>query len=369
MPLDHVLTNHKQRRDATKLATVCDLVGTYSTRGAARLVAVLTGFALLATVPIALAANAAGARSQPARTQAAQLRAGVGSLDARASAATLELYALESALRRAHDDLDLLAVRRSQVARERAAAAEQLGIARQAVRVSESQLALLVRALYEEPDQADLLAVLLSSDSLDQALDGLDSLSRAAGQNNRIIEQAREARSQLAALDARLAEQAAELDALVAAAHQRARQLAETAAGRRSFVASLRQQRELDAARIAAIEDQARTAEQQAVALSTAAPATAPAPAATSGPQTITVSSTGYSIHGRTSTGMRTTAGVVAVDPAVIPLGTRLTIPGYGTGIAADTGGSVRGNVIDLWFPTLQQAQAWGRRTVTITIH
>jgi 3D (Asp-Asp-Asp) domain-containing protein len=66
---------------------------------------------------------------------------------------------------------------------------------------------------------------------------------------------------------------------------------------------------------------------------------------------------------------MQTAAGVVAVDPSVIPLGARLTIPGYGTGIAADTGGSVRGNVIDLWFPTLQQARAWGRRTITITIH
>ena len=88
-----------------------------------------------------------------------------------------------------------------------------------------------------------------------------------------------------------------------------------------------------------------------------------------SGPRTITVSSTGYSIRGRTSTGMQTAPGVVAVDPAVIPLGTRLTIPGYGTGIAADTGGSVHGNVIDLWFPTLQEARAWGRQIVTITIH
>ncbi len=71
-------------------------MGTYSTRGAARLVAVLTGLALLATVPIALAADASGQRSQAAQTQAAQLRAGAGSLDARANAATLELYALES---------------------------------------------------------------------------------------------------------------------------------------------------------------------------------------------------------------------------------------------------------------------------------
>ena len=344
-------------------------MGTYSTRGAARLVAVLTGFALLATVPIALASDVSGSGSRAAQSQAAKLRTGIGSLDARANAATLQLYALESDLRRAQGDFDALAARRTQVAKERAAAAEQLDIAKQAVRVSESQLAVLVRALYKQPDQGDPLAVLLSSDSLDEALAGLDSLSRAAGQNNRIIEQAREARTQLAALDARLAEQAAELDALVAAADQRTRQLAATAAARRNFVAGLRHQQGLNAARIAAIEAQARAADQQAAAMSTDAPVSAPVPTVASGAQTITVSSTGYSIHGRTSTGMPTAAGVVAVDPAVIPLGSRLTIPGYGTGIAADTGGAVHGNVIDLWFPTLQQARAWGRQTVTITIH
>ena len=344
-------------------------MGTYSTRGAARLVAVLTGFALLATVPIALAAEVAGSRPQTAPSQASQLRAGISSLDARANAATLELYALESDLRRAQGDLDALAARQTQLAQELAAAAKQLGIAKQAVRVSESQLAALVRALYKQPDQGDPLAVLVSSNSLDEALAGLDSLSRAAGQNNRIIEQAREARTQLAALDARLAEQAAELDALVAAADERTRQLAATAAARRSFVAGLRHQQGLNAARIAAIEAQARTADQQTAAISTAAPVSAPVPTVAHGAQTITVSSTGYSIRGRTSTGMPTAAGVVAVDPAVIPLGSRLTIPGYGTGIAADTGGSVHGNVIDLWVPTEQQARAWGRRTITITIH
>jgi 3D (Asp-Asp-Asp) domain-containing protein len=61
--------------------------------------------------------------------------------------------------------------------------------------------------------------------------------------------------------------------------------------------------------------------------------------------------------------------GVVAVDPSVIPLGTRLTIPGYGEGIAADTGPAVRGAMIDLWFPSAAQAAAWGKRAVTITLH
>ena len=83
----------------------------------------------------------------------------------------------------------------------------------------------------------------------------------------------------------------------------------------------------------------------------------------------MTVQSTGYALRGTTATGIPTTRGVVAVDPSVIPLGTRMTIPGYGSGVAADTGGAVRGATIDLWFPSLAQARAWGRRTVTITLH
>jgi len=53
----------------------------------------------------------------------------------------------------------------------------------------------------------------------------------------------------------------------------------------------------------------------------------------------------------------------------VIPLGTRMTIPGYGEAVAADTGGAVSGSLVDLWFPTIAQANAWGRRTVTIVLH
>jgi len=60
--------------------------------------------------------------------------------------------------------------------------------------------------------------------------------------------------------------------------------------------------------------------------------------------------------------------GVVAVDPSVIPLGTRMRIPGYGNGVAADVGGGIKGAVIDLWMPPAQ-CVAWGRRTVTITVY
>ncbi len=55
--------------------------------------------------------------------------------------------------------------------------------------------------------------------------------------------------------------------------------------------------------------------------------------------------------YGRTATGVLVTYGVVAVDPAVIPLGTRMFIPGYGYAVAADTGGGVKGYLIDLGYP------------------
>ncbi len=55
--------------------------------------------------------------------------------------------------------------------------------------------------------------------------------------------------------------------------------------------------------------------------------------------------------YGRTANGSVVTYGIVAVDPAVIPLGTKMFIPGYGYAIAADTGGAVKGYIIDLGFP------------------
>jgi 3D (Asp-Asp-Asp) domain-containing protein len=81
------------------------------------------------------------------------------------------------------------------------------------------------------------------------------------------------------------------------------------------------------------------------------------------------VTATGYALSGTTATGLPVGWGVVAVDPSVIPLGTHMTIPGYGEAVAADTGGSVVGATIDLWFPSTAQANAWGRRTVTIVLH
>ncbi len=74
----------------------------------------------------------------------------------------------------------------------------------------------------------------------------------------------------------------------------------------------------------------------------------------------------GLNGNGITAVGLRVKKGVVAVDPKVIPLGTRLFIPGYGEALAADTGGWIKGNRIDLAFDSLEECYRFGRRKLRV---
>lgn len=90
--------------------------------------------------------------------------------------------------------------------------------------------------------------------------------------------------------------------------------------------------------------------------------------------RTLDMTATGYTAgkesnpngNGYTYTGMKAVRGVVAVDPRVIPLYTRLYIDGYGPAVAADIGGAIHGNRIDLCFDSLDEALQWGVRPVKV---
>jgi len=89
--------------------------------------------------------------------------------------------------------------------------------------------------------------------------------------------------------------------------------------------------------------------------------------------QSIMMVATGYSPYegsstGRCATGMRAGYGVVAVDPRVIPLGTRLYIEGYGYAVAGDTGGAIKGRRVDLGHTTYREASDVGRQRVRVWI-
>jgi uncharacterized protein YabE (DUF348 family) len=91
----------------------------------------------------------------------------------------------------------------------------------------------------------------------------------------------------------------------------------------------------------------------------------------------IYVTSTAYTAScngcsGTTATGVNLHANpnakVIAVDPNVIPLGSKVYVDGYGYAIASDTGGAIKGNKIDVFFPSKSDAYRWGRKTVKIKI-
>ena len=82
-------------------------------------------------------------------------------------------------------------------------------------------------------------------------------------------------------------------------------------------------------------------------------------------------SATAYSLRGRTASGKPVARGVIAADPRVLPIGTRVRVEaGAWTGeyVVADTGGAVRGRRIDIWTPTSGEAMRFGRRAVKLTI-
>lgn len=90
---------------------------------------------------------------------------------------------------------------------------------------------------------------------------------------------------------------------------------------------------------------------------------------ADSGGRSLVARVTAYALRGRTASGMYTQWGVVAVDPRVIPLGSRLMIDGFEeVFIAADTGGGVKGNWVDIWFPTYADAMRFGVQSRRVTV-
>ena len=70
-----------------------------------------------------------------------------------------------------------------------------------------------------------------------------------------------------------------------------------------------------------------------------------------------------YSIRGTTASGAPVAEDGIAVDPRVIPLGSRVYVDGLGWKIARDTGSAIRGNKIDIWNPSSSYCRSWGRQS------
>lgn len=298
----------------------------------------------------------------------------------RARSVLYELYAQDAELARARGALADEQRRVADLTDQEHAAQEEASAARGSLHAAQRALSAQVTAWYKSSSSTDPVQLLLTSGSIDQAIAKVDAVDHVAALDRRVIGETRSARARLDAatrsLQASRQEAAAQQDALA----QRVSDLAAERVQKQSLLADLQAQRGALGRRIVALDAQAQAAaslSQQLVSSSPRAPAAGdatPAPVPT-GPDpsgapgtTLTVTATAYSLPGSTATGLPTGPGICATDPSVIPLGTRFTVPGYGECLAADTGGAVVGDTIDLWMPNAQ-AMAWGRQTVTVTIH
>jgi 3D (Asp-Asp-Asp) domain-containing protein len=308
------------------------------------------------------------------RQRAGELRRANATLSQRSDNAVLSLYALDAELASTQARIATLDAEAARIRSERASVRLRLHFAKRTLRTAERQLALRLHSAYEQ-GQTDALAVMLGATSIDDAITGLDDLNRTAQLDRRVSAETRRARAALRRLAGALAHRDAEIQSLAGAARSSLASLQATRSAREDYIASLASQQRFNAAQIGQLDARATAAVARTRTVAPLPPA--PASSGSSSPPTtptqrtraITVVATGYSLAGTTSIGMPVGWGVVAVDPSLIPLGTRLMIPGYGEGVAADTGSAVQGATIDLWFPTGAQALAWGRRTVTITLH
>jgi 3D (Asp-Asp-Asp) domain-containing protein len=283
-------------------------------------------------------------------------------LSSRAHQELLSLYALDSQLHAWQARVASLETATAALRQRRILLEHELGAAQASLKTGQHQLALELRALYERGN-VDSLAVMLGASSLTKALRQIDALPRIADQSKQVVVATTAARARLLGSQARLAVEEHRLAVALAAAQQGEQKLAAAAAARLAYVSSLRSRERLRATQVQSVEAAAHAAQKKSEQLQSTP---APPPA---GKRQLTVSATCYDLPGTTATGMPVGRGVVAVDPSVIPLGSRLYIPGYGNGVAADIGGGIKGNIIDLWYPTYSECAAWGRRTVTITIY
>ena len=301
----------------------------------------------------------------------------LASIAATRRAAAVELFAVETALARARADSDRHARRALVLAATRERLVARSALVRDSLAATHARIGVLLRRLYVD-GETDPLEVVLGARSLDAVLEGIDGLERATRRNRALAQQARRQARSLDAQLARLTRAQAVLDETRRRADAATTRLVAATAERRTTIVALEQRQDLTAGRLASEKREAKRAAARVGAPSTPvvdtagtapppedAPPTPPSTAA----GTLVVDAVAYHLPGRTASGLPVGVGVIAVDPTVIPLGTRVFVPGYGPAVAADVGSAIKGNIIDLWMPSNAAARAWGRRTITITVY
>jgi len=207
--------------------------------------------------------------------------------------------------------------------------------------------------------RSNSVVMLLSSDGLDDFLKRSEYLDKVNRRDTELVATIKSEAGKLESSLSRLKESKAEVDRVASDLESRRQRLAESKAEKQKLLASA-------GAQAPQVQQQSQRVESKMDQIN-------PAPTGRPTGRFLVMVATGYSprepgLSDHTATGLKAQRGVVAVDPRVIPLGTRVRVEGYGYAIAADTGSAIKGNRIDLCFDTVEECYAYGRRTVRVEI-
>ena len=224
-----------------------------------------------------------------------------------------------------------------------------------------------VKAMYTTGTNG-YLQVLLSSNNLSDFISRVDSISRVMKFDNQVITKLKGNEQAIQSQQKALSDENVKLESLKVS----------NEATLSNLNTDIQQQKEL--------LNQASAKEQQLIAVQTAQEAPQIPEIKTSSStlsrggsgslsysQALTMEATAYCGDGVTASGSATVRNpngysTIAVDPRVIPLGTKVYVEGYGYAVACDIGGAIKGNIIDLFVNSQAEAENWGRRSVTVYI-
>lgn len=280
--------------------------------------------------------------------------------------ALADLVAANSEVGRYEAEIAHASERQTEV--ESAIASEQTNLAELQRQLDERQQILEKRVtIAYKSDDINVLDVIMDAGDFNDLLTRLDLLGEIADSDRQLIDSYRDSKSQVEGKLASLQASQAELDGLLGELSTAQENRVAAQSEKQSLVDSLKGEQQMTEGQIAELQSEAtsvgtRMSEMQS---ESSGGGYTPPPA---GGSSISVTATAYCLQGRTATGMPAGPGIIAVDPRVIPLGSQVYVSGYGNAIAADTGGAIRGNKIDVWLPC-GDAMAWGVRTVSVTVY
>lgn len=232
---------------------------------------------------------------------------------------------------------------------------------RERLSVQKKALGARARSLYMN-GRSSKLVMLVSSRDVSDFYRRTEMLEKVAARDAQLIGEVKRESDLFDAQVTELTRKKREVDSVAAELSSREKRLESTKAEKQSALARAGAARQDVVARSSSVE-------QKMEQLNPPAPVTGRPTG-----KVMTMVATAYSpeepgLDDNTASGMKATRGVVAVDPRVIPLGTRLHVEGYGNAIAGDTGSAIKGNRIDVCFDTLEEMNSWGGyRTVRVEI-